>query len=58
MATAEPISILLCMVWVNMFACDHNVPQDQIGEKKYFRVSYLLNVPNLKVAAYHFTQEK
>ena len=33
MATAESISIFLYMVWVNMFAYDHNLLQDQIGEK-------------------------
>ena len=42
MATAERIGILLCMVWVNIFAYDHNLPQDQIGEKKLFRVSFLI----------------
>ena len=32
------------MVWVNMFAYDHNLPQDQIGEKTFYRVSYLHKV--------------
>ena len=35
MATQEPISIFLCMVWVNMFAYDHNLPQDQIRGKHF-----------------------
>ena len=30
MATAEPIVYFLCVIWVNMFAYDHNVPQDLI----------------------------
>ena len=39
MATAEPISMLLCIVWVRN---DHNLPQNQSGQKRLFRVSYLL----------------
>ena len=30
MATAEPISIFLHMIWINIFAYDHNFPHDQI----------------------------
>ena len=30
MATAEPFSIFLCMVWVNMFAYDRNWPQAKL----------------------------
>ena len=43
MATAEPIIMFLCMVWVNMFAYDHNLPQNQMGDQKLFRISYHLN---------------
>ena len=30
------------MVWVNMFAYVHNMPQGQTGEKIFFSVEYIL----------------
>ena len=42
MPTAWTISIFLCMVWVNMFAYVHNMPQGQTGGKIFFSVEYIL----------------
>ena len=36
MATAEPINIFLRVVWFNIFLYNHNLPQDQVGEIKFY----------------------
>ena len=49
MATAEPISIFLCYLWVNMFAYNHNLPQYQIGENFFLGYHTSLRVINKKM---------
>ena len=48
MATGETFSIFLCMACVNILAYVYNLPQDQIGGKKGFSVSYLLKLRQIE----------